>query len=295
MTIHEPPELPTNEDRTIFIPRPGGRGKRDGPRMEATPPIPEAAFPEPSYPSQAIRSDINPQTGNPLLIAGSALFDIAAQLRITLSLQDVNRLRSKVLQEFVAFENRCRSGGVETDISHTARFILCAYIDELVLNTVWGSNSAWAEQSLLSTLYSETRGGEVFFVILDRLLKDPRPNTDLLELIYICISLGFLGRYGVLERGAEKLEELRSITFERIRQTRGEISQDLSPHWRGQTSTKKSLRTIVPLWVVAAVAGVLLMAVYFGFSLILNESAQPSLQALEQLAVQPIEKSTVAD
>lgn len=277
MTINDTPVYPVNDDRTIFIPRPGGRSVGGGPAAEPV---------QPRHDSP-IQSYTNMNSINPLVGAGSILLEIAAQLRNTLKHGDVIRLRSSVLQEVKAFENSVRLAGIETDISHTARFILCAYIDEVVLNTIWGSNSTWGEQSLLSTLYNETRGGEVFFVVLDRLLKDPNPNINLLELIFICISLGYKGRYGALDRGPEELEELRGITFERIRQIRGEFPQELSPHWRGQTNTRRNLRTIIPLWVVAAVAGVLLLAVYFGFSLILNESAKPTQQSLEQLAVPP--------
>ncbi len=126
-----------------------------------------------------------------------------------------------------------------------------------------------------------------FFVILDKLLRDPNASLDLIELMFICISLGFKGSYAVMDRGHEKLEELRNIVFEHIRRRRGEFPQELSPHWQSQSGERTSLRHFIPLWVVAAVASALLLVIFIGFTMVLDETADPVYEALEAIANSP--------
>lgn len=164
-----------------------------------------------------------------------------------------------------------------------------------MLNTIWGSNSTWASQSLLSTLHNETSGGETFFVILDKLLRDPNASLDLIELMFICISLGFRGSYAIMDRGHEKLEELRNIVFEHIRRRRGEFPQELSPHWQSQSIQRTSLRNLIPLWVVAAVASALLLVIFAGFTMVLDETSDPVYEALEGIARLPTDDSPIDD
>jgi len=271
---------PGDSERTVFIPKPGGRGPASS-RTPTPPPPPQ------NFNNYIEQPEIIPTGVNPLVSAASGLIALPAQFLSMISHHDVVGLRSQVLEEIKKFENKARVMGISPEVSFTSRYVLCAFIDEAVLNTVWGSNSPWANQSLLSSLHNETSGGEKFFVILDNLLRDPNANLDLLELMFICISLGFKGQYAVMERGLEKLEELRNIVFEHIRRRRGEFPQDLSPHWQSHLSKRTTLRNYIPLWVVAAVATALLFAIFIGFTVVLDDTADPVLEALEGIGKPP--------
>jgi len=280
-------DYPDDLNKTIFIPRPGGRG----PAASATPPSQPPPLQQP--PPPVSNYNVTPQQAfiasgvNPLVSAAPELIALPAQLLSMVSHNDVDGLRKQTLQELMAFENKARMLGINPETINTCRYVLCAVIDEAALNTVWGSNSAWANQSLLSTLHNDVSGGETFFVILDGLLRDPNANIDLMELMFICISLGFKGRYAVMNHGQEKLEELKNILFEQIRQRRGEFPQELSPHWQSQSNQQNSLRNYVPLWVVAAVAGALLLVIFVGFTVVLDETTDPVLDALENIGTPP--------
>jgi len=279
-------EYPDDNERTIFIPKPSGRGPAPmepavpRPSQPSSPPPPQYA-PDYGYSTQ---QEFTPSGINPLVSAAAMLIALPARLLTMSTHHDIEGLRNQVLAEIKAYENKARLVATDPNVSYTARYALCAFIDEAVLNTIWGSDSSWNSQSLLSTLHNETSGGETFFVILDRLLKDPNADLDLLELMFICISLGFKGRYAVMDRGHEKLEELRNIVFEHIRQRRGEFPQELSPHWQSPSGQNTSLRNFVPLWVVGAVAGALLLAIFLGFTLVLNETVEPVYNALETIS-----------
>lgn len=278
---------PDDADKTIFIPKPGGRGPASSsPLPPQTSQTPQPA-PLPADFGTPVLQDLIPSGINPLVSAAAGLVALPTQLLAMTSHNDTVGLRNQVLEEIKAFENKARMMGIDPDVTYTTRYLLCAFIDEAVLNTIWGSSSTWSSQSLLSTLHAETSGGETFFVILDRLLKDPNANIDLLELMFIFLSLGFKGRYAVMNQGQEKLEELRNIVYEQIRRRRGEFPQELSPHWQSQSNQRTSLRNYVPLWVVIAVAGALLMAIFIGFTVVMDETADPVYQALESIGSPP--------
>lgn len=283
-------EYPGDINKTIFIPRPGGRGPAAATPMPPSTPPP----PAPSFDSREYQTAL-PSGGNPLISASTELVALPTQFLTMVEHHDVAGLRKQVLEEIREFENKARTLGINPDVINTCRFVLCTFIDEAVLNTVWGSSSAWANQSLLSTLHNEVSGGETFFVILDRLLRDPNGSVDLLELMFLCISLGFKGRYTVMDRGHEKLEDLRNMVFEHIRRRRGEVPPELSPHWQSQSNQRASLRHYVPLWVVVAVAGALLLAIFVGFTMVLHETTNPVHEALEDIGKLPTIESPIND
>ena len=80
------------------------------------------------------------------------------------------------------------------------------------------------------------------------------------------------------------MEDLRARLFSVIRAQRGDIEQELSPHWEPAFSHGNQLARYIPLWVVAAVAGALLVTIYAGFTFMLGSAAGPVHQQLEEIA-----------
>ena len=263
---------PSDANKTIIRPRPGGKR---APTPTAPPPPPRESAP--------ITIGL-PNAGlNPLLTAAAPLLTVVTQLRNTLSHHDIDGLRNRLVEEVKQFETNARGEGISPEASMTARYVLCALIDETVLGTPWGSESIWSKQGLLITFHNETWGGEKFFLLLDRLVQDPTGNRNLLELMYICLTLGFEGRYRVLEGGYRRLDELREQLYRTLRHQYGEFEQDLSPHWQGIADKRNPLIRYVPLWVLAAVACALLLVMYIGFSFSLNRNSNPVLTALHNV------------
>ena len=220
---------------------------------------------------------------NPLIDTAVVLLTLAAQLRNTASHPDVAGLREHVVQQIRVFEQNSRSAGITPEVALAARYTLCTLLDETVLGTPWGSESVWSTQSLLSTFHNETWGGEKFFMILERMMQEPAGNIDMLELMYVCLSLGFEGKYAVLEQGRSKLAETMDSLFRTIRMQRGDYERELSPRWRGVQDKRNMLVRYVPLWVVGALAGVLLLVTYGGFRFILESSSGPAYDTLETI------------
>jgi type VI secretion system protein ImpK len=224
--------------------------------------------------------------GNPILRSAMPLLVLAGRLRGQIANADVESLRRQCTQEIRAFEDRLRRANVPAEDVLAARYAMCTVIDEAVLNTPWGAQSTWSGCSLLVTFHREARGGEKFFHILDRLQVEPQRYLGLLELWYVCLAVGFEGRYRLDERGANRLAEIRRDLYTRIGGLRGRPDAELSPHWQGVEDRRNAMVRRVPLWVAAAAAVAVLLGVYLYFDSRLNERVLPLNASLANIGLE---------
>jgi type VI secretion system protein ImpK len=272
-----------DSDRTILRPTPGGRR---GPAAPApTPPQQPYAQQPPASVQPAMQAALPDLSGglNPLTAAATTLLALIAQVRDSATHPDPESLFQHVSREVQQFEVAARTRGEAADTILGARYVLCSAVDETVLNTPWGGQSIWATQTLLSTFHNETWGGEKFFQLLDRLIQEPARNLHLLELMYLCMSLGFEGKFRVQERGRAMLESVQDNLYQTIRLHRGDIERGLSPRWQGVQDKRTRLARYVPLWVVAAASAGLLLLVYWVFLIAVNNSANPAMTEMAAL------------
>ncbi len=89
-----------------------------------------------------------------------------------------------------------------------------------MLNTPWGSQGDWTSRSLVSTFHNEVRSGERFFELLIKLRQNPGKYLPVLELMYQCLSLGFMGRYRLSPRGPAEIDCLREEVYAAIASVR---------------------------------------------------------------------------
>ena len=264
---------------TVLRPRPGA-GRPGADRPPAAPPrwpLVPAAEPEPLS-SSALETL---GTGlNPLVRAASNVLLLAGQLRGTLSTPDVDGVRRHALGEIHRFEERARVAGVTSEVIGAARYALCATLDEAVLSTPWGAHSEWAQQTLLVSLHREAWGGEKFFEMLDRISQEAERHIALMELQYLCLAVGFQGRYRVLDRGDSRLAEVRQRLYRQIRDHRGTPPPELSLRWRGLEDRRNPVIRYVPWWVVGAAALAILAVAYGVYHARLGGAAAPVQAAL---------------
>ncbi|MDQ3059950.1 MAG: DotU family type VI secretion system protein [Pseudomonadota bacterium] len=269
-----------DSDRTLIMPTPGGR---------ASSAVPPAAAP--AAPRAEGAHEAPPQTNglNPLVAAANPLLDLVPQLQATLQHPDPNGLRDFLAQGIKAFEARAQAAGVRQETIIAARYALCTLLDETAASTPWGGSGTWARHSLLVMFHNEAWGGEKFFQLLSRLAEDPATHRDLLALMYVCLSLGFKGRYQVLPNGQAALDTLRERLAQMLRQPQGERESALSPHWQGVSIRRKPLFTALPLWVALSVLGLVMLGTYLGLNNALNERSDPVYAQIQALRVQSAE------
>lgn len=179
-------------------------------------------------------------------------------------------MRDSVVAEIRTFENAAVQAGVPAQTVVAARYAICATIDDVVLNTPWGGQSVWALQSMVGTFHKETHGGDRFYELLSRFEAAPSQNRDMLEFLYVCLSLGFEGRLRVAQRGAEKHLEIRDGLARLIRTHRGPVEPDLSIRWRGADIAHRMLSAWTPVWTTAGMTLVMTCLIFFGFSFALG-------------------------
>ncbi len=106
---------------------------------------------------------------NPLVSAAMPLLLLLIKFKNTTAHDDVASLSRQVIQEIAAFEIHAKNLQCAPRLILATRYCLCVALDEVVLLTPWGSNSVWAQQTLLSIIHKETWGGERFFIILEKM------------------------------------------------------------------------------------------------------------------------------
>jgi type VI secretion system protein ImpK len=218
-----------------------------------------------------------------LVAAATPLLVVVAHLRNSVQQADVAALRKEMADQLRAFEERAaRFGGRIGDVS-AARYALCSFVDEAVMTTPWGSASAWSANSLLLEFHQETWGGEKVFAMVDRVRAEPQKYLALLKLLDTCLLLGFEGKYRVVDRGRERLAELRVDLGRLMRQHARQAPQELSSPWRGVSATRR-LRNYVPLWVVFALAGALAVSSYGMVKWRVASELAPAENALKTIA-----------
>lgn len=227
---------------------------------------------------------------NPLVAVASALLSEMVRLQQSVEREDLFALKDRLSSEIKRFEHRALQDGAESSQIMAARYVLCTALDEAVVTTPWGNESEWSQMSLLTSFHNETFGGEKFFQLLERLSRDPVKHLPMLELMYICMSLGFEGKYRVLPRGMLELENLRDSLYRQIRQLRGDVPRDISPHWQGLTDNRRRLIRIVPLWLVSLFTLICLGVIYGVFNWMLSEQRGAALHPFalsESLSPEP--------
>jgi type VI secretion system protein ImpK len=266
---------PDDSDRTVIRPAPGGRRATPPPQQPApsqpfreAAPQPARAAPIPAEGAEKISFGLNP-----LVEAAAPLLQLLGRLRNTYSQPDPGELRERAIQQIRAFEQAARDGGVPMDQLRPAHYALCASLDDVVLNTPWGSSGGWAARSLVSTFHQEVRSGERFFDLLTQLRQNPGTFLPVLELMYLCLSLGFQGRYRLSPRGPGELDRLREDLYTIIARQRQAADPALAPHWPGVPAPYKPARAIVPTWVMGAGALAVIGGLFVWFSTGLNAAS----------------------
>lgn len=223
---------------------------------------------------------------NPLIAAASPLFSLATNLSQLQAPPDLLKLAYDLNHEIKAFENNARSQHYRSETILITRYLLCAYIDESILNSPWGKRhkSAWEPHLLLLFFHQEKDGSERFFLILERLSADPEVHIDILELIYLCLNLGHLGKYRFLQDGKEIIELISKRLFECIRVTRGDLKKEL--HVSCDAEKKPAVAKVqLPFWLTTSFTLAVLVTIYSSFSYLLGTQAQALYNQINTLMV----------
>lgn len=176
----------------------------------------------------------------------------------------------RICESVTHFENKAKDIGYDKATIEDACFFLCAFIDEMF---------DWKKPLLETFFESNAEKNTEFFDRLSTRQKNPTANIDLLELAYICLSLGFRGKYQNAAPGNGVIDEMDKL-YSAIRDIRGDSTTTLS-----QAKEQKEERywRCPPIWVTAIIALIILFSIFFPYSNRLKQYATPALQTLNNI------------
>jgi len=198
-------------------------------------------------------------------LAGNSLPDFCtdiflAVLRIqkTGDVGSFEPLHPNIQKLFETFEERCKRLALDHDDVATAKYALAAFMDETVLNSQWPHKDRWADNPLQLDYFGTYLAGENFFDKLEEVRARADAKPDLLQIYYLCLLLGFKGKYGV--SGEEKLRSLIESVGAEVGRVKAAGLKELSPHWKIPDGPQAVVSDKLPRWLVLTCWGVVAFA-----------------------------------
>ncbi len=100
--------------------------------------------------------------------------------------------RADIMRLITQSEDCLKKGLFPREDYDSARFAVCAWVDEAILGSSWDQKEQWQRELLQRIYYNTAAAGEEFFERLNALGPHQR---DVREVYYLCLALGFMGRY----------------------------------------------------------------------------------------------------
>ena len=130
---------------------------------------------------------------------------LASQLSSARDLPSPDILQRRISSLFEQMAKKCRDAGISDEDVLEARYAIAAFMDEQIFRSPWPGRQQWMSQPLQLVYFNENTAGEGFFTRMQNLQQQPQ-RAHVLQIFYLCVSLGFQGKFAV--RGGEGLGAL---------------------------------------------------------------------------------------
>jgi type VI secretion system protein ImpK len=239
-----------------------------------------------------------PEAGlNPMVDAAAHLFSVMGRLKHLKTHQHLEKLRVELMQDIEDFSETIQAYNYNQDYIPEyiliTRYALCVTLDDIILSTPWGGQGKWDKLNLVTSFDQEPLSHQSFLIILERLVRDPDIYIDLMEFMYICLSLGFKCHYNSSQFDHEQLDHISNALYKRIRAYRGNFSKILSPFSvRPNTAVATASNgKKLPKWSIVALVAVISLALLAGGKLLLDRTFNHVNQRLTQTELVPYAKN----
>jgi type VI secretion system protein ImpK len=193
---------------------------------------------------------------------------------------DVRRLLSET-------ESTMRGGGIAPEEYDEARFAVCAWVDETLLASTWAGKMEWQRDSLQRKYFQTSDAGEEFFERLNHLGQQQR---DAREIYYLCLAMGFKGRYH--QEGDEPLlEQLKTSNLKYLLGSsvglpsldRSELFPEAYPVEGTELASSRGKGFFTPATLTALIAPLVLFGgLFLIYSFILSNIGENFLKSVPQ-------------
>jgi type VI secretion system protein ImpK len=217
---------------------------------------------------------------NDLITFAGPIFDLVLRLKAGI-VAPSNALRPQIASMFEDFEKRAERYRFNHKIIQVSKFALAAFVDETVLTNNFPLRDEWEKYALQLEYFGEQLAGNKFFDKLDAMLNQIEVTQDAVEIYYVCMLLGFKGRYAVYEQ--EKLLAIMQNTANALVKIGKIKSVELSPNWVANDQPKPPEKRGMPVWAkIGALAGLCLgVVVYLVMFLMSSKFLQDTVENLQ--------------
>lgn len=164
-----------------------------------------------------------------LALAFQEVFTAIVRLRFNRQpVINADSFRAQMKQALRMAEQEARTRGYGPEDTKQVIFAVVAFLDESALSCRNPVFADWPRLPLQAEMFGHQLAGEMFFQELQKVLSRPDSHEvcDLLEVYYLCLLLGFKGRYAA--GGTGELRSIMATIHEKIRRVRGPAAT-LSP------------------------------------------------------------------
>lgn len=182
---------------------------------------------------------------------------------------ELRRLIDALLKQL---EQRGEALGYRERHLQTIKFALAAFIDETVLIADFPLREEWEKYPLQLEYVGEHLAGLTFFERIEAIMKNSEAEADIdvVEVCYVCLLLGYKGKYNIYYE--EQLKTVIENIADFLRRAGRLQAGPLSPHWRVTDQPEPVKDPGMPRWMkVCGTVGfgvVILIYVLLNFLLI---------------------------
>ncbi|MFV2059350.1 MAG: type IVB secretion system protein IcmH/DotU [Gammaproteobacteria bacterium] len=152
------------------------------------------------------------------------------------------------------------------------KYAMAAFVDEIILCSDWSERTLWMSNPLQLQFFGEHLAGEGFFKHLAKLRQAGSANTDIIELYYVCLQLGFEGVYRL--QGMEQLMALQVDLRSQLEDYKKIKNRVLSPTGLPESGFISHMRREVPNWAISVFTVAIIFFTYMGYSMIIENQSE---------------------
>lgn len=217
----------------------------------------------------------------PLSDIASESLILILQLRSTNDYGNASALKKSCIELFERLETEARANAIDNEKITMAKFALVAFLDETIISSSWNQKEQWLSEPLQIMLFDTFNAGEEFFTHLNTLRQRSSGNKDILEIYYLCLALGFKGKYQL-----QSPENLRRVIDDLNLELHPEMYSTIdaiSPNAKPREMVVQSSGGGLPVWVYPVGAIVIFIVLYVVLSMSISGSASDVSDLIKNL------------
>ena len=222
-------------------------------------------------------------SANPLLAAAASLLILLGRLRTGMVEMQAAPLMEHVTREIDRFERAALAAGVNHHRVLVAKYALSGTADDIVQNLPGSDRGDWQQYSMVARFFHKRDSGVGFFQEAEKAMQAPAQNHELLELMLVCLSLGFEGQFRTMPNGAAELSRIRGAIYETLRRVNPRPDEDISVMWTPVVQDRGRRFAAIPVSALLGVGAAALLGVFAVLATLINRDGAEAAQVMRNL------------